>query len=79
MTNKMEKRSLQDCAEELDVQVMRGWDGEVGSFYLGWPDELAAGIYGDAVSPYFSSEELLLKWTKEHWTELYKKWVEPYL
>jgi len=59
-----------DACDRLDMSVMTDitQDKEDGPiypvYYIGWPQELAAGIYGGSISPCFKTEAELDEWVK---------------
>lgn len=71
---------------ELDLQVMRDREEAAGStddapiwrecFYIGWPEELAAGITGRSVSPTFSTRAAALRWAALYAYDLRKEFGE---
>jgi len=62
--------------EELDLTVMTDFiDPELSKpcFYIGWPQELGAGIWGGSVSPNFDTELEALQWLIDNEKEIRAK------
>lgn len=84
-----QKLSLEEMLDWLDMQLMYGHaaddDSELNPssffrvWYVGWPQELNAGIYGGSATPSFRTVNELEAWMQQHWKELWDEHVKGLL